>query len=60
VLCLGQCGDVERGVAQGDQLAPAGQLDWIGKIVDPTTSTIRLIFHRPRLCSLELSRKSTS
>jgi len=35
VLSLRQCSDVERGVAQRDQLAPAGQLDWIKKSLIP-------------------------
>lgn len=35
VFCLGQFGDVERGVAQREQLAPAGQPDWIEKLLIP-------------------------
>lgn len=35
VFCLRQLGDVERGVAEGDQLAPAGQVDWIEKPLIP-------------------------
>jgi hypothetical protein len=31
VFSLGQLGDVERGVTQGDQFAPVRQRDWIGK-----------------------------
>ena len=35
MFCLGQFGDVERGVAQRDQLAPVWQLDWIENLLIP-------------------------
>jgi hypothetical protein len=35
VLSLRQVGDVQRRVAQRDQLASAGQLDWIEELLIP-------------------------
>ena len=35
VFCLGQLCDVERGVAEPDQLATVRQLDWIRELLIP-------------------------
>jgi hypothetical protein len=39
VFGLGELGDVQRGVAQGDELLTRGQSDWIRKMVGPKTPT---------------------
>ena len=35
MLGLRQLGDVERGIAQGDELLALGQFDWLGKCAIP-------------------------
>jgi len=40
MFCLRQLGDVERGVAEGGQLAPVGKLDWFVELRCPSYGQI--------------------
>ena len=59
VFGLGELGDVERGVAQRDQLATAGQFDWVGNDWSEDTNGASLLFHVLRNKGVELFAGST-